>query len=343
MSFGELLDVVRALHGTLELAATLSTVVEQVARATGFEVAALNLRRDDHYEVVAIHGNDSVRRELSGARFPIVSMAGALAVGRRWGEVCFIHHDEQPALPEDMPIWSAGTTASTEDPEAWHPQNMLFVPLRDARGEHVGILSVDVPADGLMPTLQQVELLELFAHHAGIAIEHARLHDEVARQRAELHHSATTDHLTGLRNRSVFEREVPALMTQRGRDVVVLVLDLDGFKAVNDTGGHHVGDVVLSTLASRMRAAVRDADLLARTGGDEFVVVGLAEHGQEAVEEMIHRLEGAVREPVVVDGRTWQVGVSIGAATSPTPADVDAMLAAADAAMYDAKQARRGV
>jgi diguanylate cyclase (GGDEF)-like protein/PAS domain S-box-containing protein len=152
-------------------------------------------------------------------------------------------------------------------------------------------------------------------------------------------HEADHDPLTGLANRRALERTLGAALERaaaRGRAVGVLMLDLDGFKAVNDRHGHAAGDEVLREVARRLRRSVRERDLVARLGGDEFVVVltDLA-----AVPDSVERVEAALAEPFpgVDAALRAAVGVAMFPADGPTVAE---LLAAADRQMYAAKANR---
>jgi diguanylate cyclase (GGDEF)-like protein len=118
----------------------------------------------------------------------------------------------------------------------------------------------------------------------------------------------------------------------------VLLLDLDGFKRINDEHGHHAGDVVLVEVAARLAGAVRESDTAARLGGDEFVLIlpGTPLDGAVATSRTLSELIGA---PIMFDSRPLKVGASIGIAVYPEQGrDGPLLLAAADAAMYDAKR-----
>jgi diguanylate cyclase (GGDEF)-like protein/PAS domain S-box-containing protein len=151
-----------------------------------------------------------------------------------------------------------------------------------------------------------------------------------------IRHEADHDPLTGLANRRALERTLGAALERaaaRGRSVGVLMLDLDGFKAVNDRHGHAAGDDVLREVARRLRRSVRERDLVARLGGDEFVVV-LTDLG--AVPDSVERVEAALAEPFPgVDAPLRAaVGVAMFPADGPTVAE---LLASADRQMYAAK------
>lgn len=176
--------------------------------------------------------------------------------------------------------------------------------------------------------------------------ERIRLEDRLRDQNRELHHAASHDALTGLHNRSAFLDEVATEIARRrdeGGDgeVVVLFGDLDRFKQVNDAAGHEVGDAVLRAVAQRLRNAVRDEDLVARYGGDEFTVLLGAGADDGIVDEIVRRLAAAVHEPISAGGTRANIGITIGVARAPVAsADVDALLRRADAAMYEVKRAR---
>jgi diguanylate cyclase (GGDEF)-like protein len=161
---------------------------------------------------------------------------------------------------------------------------------------------------------------------------------------AELTRRASYDALTGLANRALFRERLTASLARArrsGRPVAALMLDLDGFKQVNDAHGHEVGDRVLCAVADRLRDCVRTEDVVGRLGGDEFVV--LAEDLRSARDATViaERMVAAMREPVMVGRGPLRVPISIGIALSRSGTDrPDELLRLADAAMYVAK--RRG-
>ena len=154
---------------------------------------------------------------------------------------------------------------------------------------------------------------------------------------------AMHDPLTGLPNRLQLRDHLElelARARRTGSGVAVLFLDLDDFKAVNDTCGHRVGDLVLAETAARMQAVVRAGDLLARFGGDEFVIVlgGLPRDDPHSVQRLVEQLHEVLAEPIRHGGRRLSVGASIGTALFPADGDdAEGLLDLADAAMYRAK------
>ncbi|BEP14218.1 hypothetical protein acdb102_25290 [Acidothermaceae bacterium B102] len=166
--------------------------------------------------------------------------------------------------------------------------------------------------------------------------------------------AALHDALTGLANRTLLNDRLRSALTRStrtGHELAVLFCDLDGFKAVNDTGGHAAGDVVLQVTAQRLRTTSRAEDSIARVGGDEFVVIvepayrhGISDEA-EAVDvradalSVARRIERAVSQPILVDGRSFVVTASIGLTFAASDSDPDVVLRNADSAMYQAKRA----
>ncbi len=176
----------------------------------------------------------------------------------------------------------------------------------------------------------------------------ARVRNQIRRRRtqerlrAELDHSlemAVTDHLTGLRNRRYARGHLEGVLRQAG--AAVLLLDVDRFKAVNDTHGHAVGDVVLREVAACIRGELRAADLVARYGGEEFLVVvaGTPAEDAAAVAARLRQAIAAIR--VEACGQVLAVTASIGLALAPPGSRAEDAVAAADAALYRAKRGGR--
>lgn len=161
----------------------------------------------------------------------------------------------------------------------------------------------------------------------------------------QLERTAHFDALTGLPNRVLLADRLQQAMLQshrRRRSLAVVFIDLDGFKAVNDTHGHSAGDELLVGLAQHMKTALRDGDTLARIGGDEFVALLVDLEQAQDCEPVLRRLLRAAAEPVAMDDATIQVTASMGVTIYPQDSvDADSLMRHADQAMYRAKQAGR--
>jgi diguanylate cyclase (GGDEF)-like protein len=167
----------------------------------------------------------------------------------------------------------------------------------------------------------------------------------VVQRLAESHHQAITDDLTGLGNRRhLFDRLAASIDASEasGTELALLLVDLDGFKELNDTLGHPAGDEVLRQIGPRLRDLLRDKDTLARLGGDEFAVV--MQPGDEAAASVAGlRLRAALEEPFTVEGIRVHIDASVGIALFPEhAADALGLVQRADVAMYEAKRARTG-
>ena len=166
-----------------------------------------------------------------------------------------------------------------------------------------------------------------------------------ARLREAERHEASHDALTGLLNRRAFSELFSDALAESARTdqpLAVLMLDLDGFKEVNDNYGHHCGDELLTEVGRRLRAGVRDGDFIARMGGDEFAVV-LTNDGEDAAAHAVAaRLKATLERPVHLGTHTVSVEASMGVAlTAEHGHDSDDLLQGADLAMYEAKRRAR--
>ncbi len=187
-------------------------------------------------------------------------------------------------------------------------------------------------------------------HHGGL-IFNSRDVTERVRLQAQLQHNAEHDPLTDLPNRALFTRRVSQALTGRrvtDRGTAVLFIDLDGFKAVNDTIGHQAGDELLIQAARRLQEAVRSGDTASRLGGDEFaaLIVGDGTRDQTAREQHIYELADRLRitlsQPYAIDGNDVRVAASIGVAFAEPGIGAGELLRNADLAMYRAKAAGKG-
>jgi diguanylate cyclase (GGDEF)-like protein len=232
------------------------------------------------------------------------------------------HRDPEPA------------SAAKADAQRLHPARVVFLGVSLLALPSINDMRIDDQAIQRFTMLSAMVMLTVI-----VLIRFTLVVREQERVRAALAHRATHDQLTGLVNRQELHVRLTAALRQRtGDGPVVHFLDLNGFKPVNDRYGHAAGDFVLTEVARRLRATVRDTDTVARLGGDEFVVVSAAVDDIAAVTA---RLRDAVAAPLHYDGHDLRIGVSVGHASAadlehPTS---DTLLAAADATMYREKGA----
>ncbi|MFN8074315.1 MAG: GGDEF domain-containing protein [Kineosporiaceae bacterium] len=163
-------------------------------------------------------------------------------------------------------------------------------------------------------------------------------------ERERLARLALRDALTGLANRRLTAQRLDDALERaqaRGRRVGVCYLDLDGFKQVNDTLGHDVGDQLLVAVAQRLTSVIRADDTAGRLGGDEFVVVAVDLRDDAELDDLARRVRGAFEEPVDVAGRRLRVGASVGTALSRPGESGEQVVQRADASMFATKRRRR--
>lgn len=194
-------------------------------------------------------------------------------------------------------------------------------------------------------------LIAFFARLIAEHVEREQLLQQLQQANNELSRQALSDSLTGLPNRRALMLELHrlfSLLKRTGHPLLISFIDLDGFKAINDTHGHDAGDLLLQTMAQQLAGALRCGDLLARVGGDEFVAVGMGPlSGEETVEAAVHcfqrRLfeQSQVQLPLASQVLNYP-GASVGVvAVDPASISIDDALRQADACMYAVKRQRR--
>jgi diguanylate cyclase (GGDEF)-like protein len=166
-------------------------------------------------------------------------------------------------------------------------------------------------------------------------------------EHARLAHKANHDSLTGLPNRAYFEESLARALSEADRaakSVAVMFMDSDGFKQINDVHGHEAGDTVLTTIASRMKAQLSEADLVVRLGGDEFAVLLTSVTDRASAQRIAETLADSIKKPITLaGGERIKTSLSIGIAIYPEQAnDAASLLRCADAAMYSFKRRRGG-
>ena len=219
----------------------------------------------------------------------------------------------------------------------------MVSPLRGEKELIGSLLVANRLTAGTTFTNDDLRLLETLANQVASALENGHLEQslaELSRLKEQLRYQAYHDPLTHLPNRSLFVERVNERLAARSThgDAVVLFLDLDDFKTVNDTLGHAAGDRLLADVADRLREVLRPDDVAARLGGDEFAI--LLDEGPDRTRSMVvaNRIIEALRVTFQVEGQEIQVGASVGVAIArPGTETADEVLRNADVAMYTAK------
>lgn len=251
-------------------------------------------------------------------------------------------------VPRSSPVGTSGAVLSFVAPLA---VNALLVYALATEGLTVRtwvVLVAAVVGMALVVTRQLVALREKTALLRDLDLKVGELHETLAERdalSARLQRLAFQDSLTGLANRAAFDADLAAALTRPRRGqagpLTVLLVDLDGFKQVNDAHGHAMGDDLLIAAAERLRACARHGDLVVRLGGDEFCFLARASaRGAEALAARVVRSLGA---PFEIGGVTMRIGASVGVAVRrPGDASGADLVRRADAAMYRAKRLGKG-
>jgi diguanylate cyclase (GGDEF)-like protein len=230
----------------------------------------------------------------------------------------------------------------------------VFVPLRSAPdAPATGTAEVWMPYGGIARQVEEDTRTLYLAIGFGLLLVWASIMAVVAgasqrlrRQAAEKEEQALSDDLTGLPNRTMFSSLVERTISsnsRRKRMGVVMLMDLDRFKDVNDTLGHHNGDLLLQRIGSRLHSVLRETETVARLGGDEFAILLPEVADRQSVVPVVRRVLKVLEEPVVVGGLALQCEGSVGIAVFPEHGrTVDSVMRAADVAMYMAKENRSG-
>ncbi|PRY44348.1 diguanylate cyclase (GGDEF)-like protein [Geodermatophilus tzadiensis] len=220
----------------------------------------------------------------------------------------------------------------------------------DTSGRSIGVLELLLPYDAVAAEVEAATTRTYWRLGAGLGVLYVVIGAiswsttrRLRRQAAQAEHDALHDPLTGLPNRELFARRVEAELV-RGTPGAVVLVDLDRFKEVNDTLGHHAGDQLLREVGARLSATVRSGDTVARLGGDEFGLLLPGLDDPADAREIVERVSDALAAETVVDGVPLAVEASCGIAMHPADAaDVETLMTCADAAMYQGKRGASGV
>ena len=297
-------------------------------------------------DITAIKEAELARLETEQRYRQLVEMSPDAIVVHREGHIIFANRQMAELVgaagPEDL----IGSRVLDFVEEADHPR---------VRQQSTGLMAgggaglpVEIRVRGLAGQLLHVETRAALIVDRGRPATLVVARDSSPRKLAEerLRYLAMRDSLTGLANRTLFYdrlEQAVAFARRHGSLVALLLVDLDGFKGVNDMLGHAAGDRLLVVVGDRLRAATRECDTVSRLGGDEFAVVLTGLQSAHGAYITAGRILDSLAEPVTIDGHPCRIAGSIGAALAPEHAeDPDALLRAADTALYSAKDSRRG-
>lgn len=303
-------------HARLDRTELMEMVTAQVQSLTGATGAGLEIAMDDDMVFAAASGSAMA---FVGTRFPLEASFSGLCV--RTGQTLRCDDTELDPRVDGGLCSKVGI------------RSIIVAPL-SFDGRVAGVLSV-FSSEPAAFDVGAVDTLRLMAGLVGAALTQAQTF-------ADNEHQALHDALTRLPNRVLLlDRLHHALQAGERTEgpVSLLLLDLDGFKVVNDSFGHHTGDLVLQEVARRLSATLRGADTVGRLGGDEFAIV-LPESDTDEARQVATRILARLALPLLVESRSLRVGASIGIATSPGHGkEPDTLMRHADAAMYSAKRA----
>jgi diguanylate cyclase (GGDEF)-like protein/putative nucleotidyltransferase with HDIG domain len=316
------LDAIQQLGAQLATVVSVPEICDTIGRAITellpYDQCRIYLLEEDGHTLRPVYFSDTKRIEYEGVT------AETLAVQVGEGLTGWVAETKQGALVGDTErhpkaVHIPGTSQTNE--------SMLAVPV--IFEEHLIGVIVNVKVGINQYTGDHLRLLTILANHAAVSIFNARLIER-------LEASARTDPLTGLANRRAFEQALDQrLAADAPETFAVLMLDVDGLKQVNDARGHAAGDAVLKRVASVLSAELRETDLAARWGGDEFLLL-LPRVDQVGALSLARRIGGTLLNP---DDPAGVISVSIGTAAFPADgATAVSLLAAADRSMYVEKR-----
>ncbi|HBA65538.1 MAG TPA: diguanylate cyclase [Methylococcaceae bacterium] len=272
----------------------------------------------------------------SGIESEVAEKIGRLPLGR--GLLGVVVHENTSLRLDDM----SKDPRSAGFPEH-HPQmkSLLAVPVSHGGRVYGRIYLCD--KENSEPFSPNDEILaKSFAHSLSLVLDNAREMEEINRARQSLTYMAHFDALTDLPNRTLLEDRIRQALTHARRyslRLAILFIDLDNFKAINDTLSHQVGDLLLKQAAGKISACLREDDTVARQGGDEFIVLLRNIVNSRDAAQVSQKILSALENPFDIKDHEAFIGASIGISIFPDNADnIETLLANADAAMYHAKR-----
>ncbi len=333
-----LYTVSSALVDKEDLDTMLHTIVSKIAEALPAEYVVVITIDNQAEEIIDTVFNDKANALIQAPSYDELKS----------GLTGYVIENTQAVLsPKDRPDPRESETVQNRRKEN-NLGSIIVAPLI-YRTNVIGTLTVMNSIEQPDFSFKDLSLVNALANQASIAIENARLYqqaqDELKQRRAveeKLRRLATHDSLTGIPNRRLFEeklKDAVARSNRTSKPIAVFYMDLDGFKAVNDTYGHDHGDELLKAVVQRIDKCLRETDTLARVGGDEFAAVLENLKVPENSDIVATRILDSLRTPFAIFGKNCTIGVSIGICVYPThEGDANRITERADAAMYEAKR-----
>ena len=316
----KLLEISERLVSTLDHAGILDLIADSLRSVVSYDDLSIYRLDAEHAALVPVLVRDVFADEVSAFDIPLGRGLNGWVVEH--GEALLTN--DPAADPRAIQI--PGTPAESEA--------MIIVPLF-SHGEVTGTMNVGRLGDGRHFSETDFELVKLFAGQASVALQNVETHQALA-ERAE------TDPLTGLGNHGAFQRSLSELLEAPGtaegaQRLAILMMDLDKFKRYNDDRGHPAGDTLIHSVSLAISGAARAEDLIYRYGGDEFAAILIGADAEQA-RVVGERIRGAVNRIGREEGSAVSITVGV-AASGVDGADKNALIAAADAALYYGKQA----
>jgi diguanylate cyclase (GGDEF)-like protein len=333
----------------LDMNMLLNVLLDKVMEVNRAKIGSIFLIDEDgeNFHIIGSRGNDS--STITGSTIPIKDSIARL----------IIEGGTEPILVDD--IETDGRFRRKNNPKYGSP-SFLSLPVRSG-DKLIAVLNLAHKENGEHFQQENVDLASIMIQEVGFALENARIHSEIKRHAGrleqqtatlkeeihrrqlaekELEHLAHRDTLTGLSNRYMFIDRLEVAVAQARRNQVklaVMFVDLDRFKNINDTLGHAAGDEALREVAKRMKGCLREVDLIARYGGDEFTVTLIDVTETEGVDHVANKIIDTLQQPVELNETQFSIGCSIGISIYPDDSEnFEGLIKHADAAMYASKQ-----
>jgi diguanylate cyclase (GGDEF)-like protein len=335
MALEQLLRVSSRLTETLSIEAIMQAVCHGIRAALGFHNVSVELIDDAGERAVPTAVVGWTPEEVAASQSGDVRVLRRLLDQEFEVEGCFLLPGREACARLGIERPAYRSARNGRGPLGWD-HHWLLIPLTDRHGRLIGVVWADEPEDCLLPSKERLQALRMFANQATTAVASVAAYEE-------MQFLADHDPLTRIGNRRAFTRRLAEEVHRAGRygqRFALVVLDVDGFKGLNDRHGHLAGDVALEAIGQVLRDTLRGSDAAFRLGGDEFALI-LEEAGEAQATLVVDRIGAGIA--AVEAGEGHMLRASFGVALGDGPSDPETLLQAADTAMYEAKRAGAGV